>query len=94
MPSASQKFLKLREYAFIQDGRLKATDPRFNNKVHIVKDDGSVFILMHAFIEEKDGWVIVYSEHHSVEFFNKEDLIVCQESVHKKLKHFAIGDAG
>lgn len=67
------------KWASKKDAKLKATDKRFSHKVHVVHEDGSVFVIMDAFLEEKDDYAVVFSEHHGVLVFAKDDLVICQE---------------
>ncbi len=85
MGLASEERKKIEAWAKDEDAKLQATDPRFNHRVQLVHEDGSVFIIMDAFIEKKDKWVVVFSEHHGTIIYDVDDLIVCQES-DKKLK--------
>lgn len=93
MSTASQERLNVEKWAALQDGKLTASDPRFHHRVHIVHEDGSVFIVMDSFLEEHlDKWIVVFSEHHPFMVFSKEDLIVCQEYP-MKLKDIRVGEA-
>lgn len=83
--TASEKMKEVEAWSAEQSGKLKATDSRFNHKVSIVHEDGSVFILMDAFFVERDGYVVVFSEHRNTVIFLKEELIVCQEHA-KRIK--------
>jgi hypothetical protein len=60
MPDDSDR---LQEIASTYDKGLKADDPRFNNAVRILHDDGSSMFLYNAFCVQYEGDYIVFSEH-------------------------------
>ena len=46
----------------------------FTDKIEIIHGDGSLFSIRHAFMEEYDEFLIVFSEHHFPLVFYKDDL--------------------
>lgn len=65
-----EAFNKAREFMI----RLSADNPRFRNTVIVNHQDGSHFVLTHAFIafDEKEYFVVI-PEHHDVHIFYKGD---------------------
>lgn len=92
MGVASVELKKVEEWAEVENRKLLASDKRFNNRVHIVHEDGSVFIVMNAFLEEKGERVVVFAEHYSPMVFHKSELIVCNETFPMKYKHVPVGE--
>ena len=63
------------------DSKLQAGDKRFNNAVHILHEDGSVFHLDSAFLmrfvdehPDQGDWIVVFAEHHPIIVFPESDL--------------------
>lgn len=52
-----------------------ATDPRFNNSVDIVHEDGSHLHFNFAFALSADPWFVVFTEHNGRHLFNKGDVV-------------------
>ena len=46
----------------------------FTDKIEVIHGDGSLFNIRHAFMEEYEDFLIVYSEHHLPLVFYKDDL--------------------
>ena len=63
------------KYAEKKFKKLRADDQRLNRSVTIALDDGSYFHWENAFIEDKDDWNIVYTEHYGHHAFHKSDCL-------------------
>lgn len=57
------------------DSKLLATDKRFANAVQLIDAEGTVLFFNNAFIEEKDGYIFLFTEHHEYDVFCEGDLI-------------------
>ena len=77
----NKKLFRYIAYACGKDAELKC--PNFKNAVIVEHDDGSYFHFNHAFFEEKDNMLIVYSEHHQPIVFFKEDLLKVEYTNHR-----------
>ena len=65
------------------DVMLRADNERFNHCVSLAHEDGSFFLLDGAFFDEVDGaWYYVFTEHHGVFVFPKEDVLLIKEYSH------------
>lgn len=70
-PRYLEAFQKGRKYMV----SLGAADPRFKRTVKVIHQDGSIFVLTHAFIAfDEENYFIVIPEHHDVHIFYKHDL--------------------
>jgi hypothetical protein len=65
--------------AWIAKARILATEPGFQNTVHIVHDDGSVFFLRNAFALRHENVLVVIAEHHRELYFPIGDLEYVKE---------------
>ena len=73
MKTIAQRRKELKEYAEEKD-RTLSSNINFEGKATIQHGDGSKFILENAEIEEKDGFLIVFTEHCGFFIFHKGDL--------------------
>jgi len=65
---------EIEQYADTIAETLKSTDDRFKNYAVISHKDKTFFFISNAFIEEKDGWVIIYSLNHGFFCYEQSEL--------------------
>jgi hypothetical protein len=58
------------------DKTLQADDPRFNNCVLIEDEEGSTLFFTNAFVEEHDGFYVLFSEHHELMVFSEDSVTI------------------
>ena len=79
-------YTEMCNYAREVNRELRANDPRFNHSVSLMMRDGSFFHMCGAFVEEKEDWVVLYSEHYGVQVFEREDVYRYSELVYPPAK--------
>ena len=66
-------------WATRENGRLRATDPRFDNEVILHHQDGSTLSLQGAFVHETLRYVLVFSEHHNPKVYPSDEVVYTQK---------------
>ena len=61
------------------DSGLLATNPGFGHYVYAVMDDGSSFLFNNAFVQEQDGWYMIFPEHYDPFTRGAEDFVTLVE---------------
>ena len=79
--SKLKSYREAKRFAEQRDKKLTGYD--FKHSVLIKHGDGSVLFFNYAFLEEKEGWIFVFTEHHGPHIYHKEDL----DGI-KQYKHF------
>lgn len=83
----SVPYRQIKQRAEQYNNTLLATDPRFQRSVGLFHRDGSSFIFTKAFLMKKDGWLIVFAEHHGVHVYDADDVIYEQYHVENADAH-------
>jgi hypothetical protein len=71
----SVEMTKVDEWAKTIDNNLKAIDFEPNRFVVVEHEDGSRFLFASSFIVEKDGFQVVFTEHHGYHIFDKNTMV-------------------
>lgn len=70
----SREWQEILSYVSEKSKVLRADDPRFEREVILVHEDGSQFHWKHAFCETRDGFVLVFTEHHGCPVYRFDEV--------------------
>ena len=71
----SVKMTKVDKWAKAIDNNLKAIDFEPNRFVMVEDEDGSRFLFVSSFVVEKEGFWVVFTEHHGYHIFDKDAMV-------------------
>jgi hypothetical protein len=76
---------KIRKLAEEYNKTLWASDPRFNRSVTLLHRDGSIEHYDSAFLLQRDGYVVCFTEHHGHHIDHVDELLHYFQSERKRL---------
>lgn len=94
MLNKSSPLQKVLEWARQHGKGHTAIDPRFNNYVYLIHEDGSSHFYRSAFAvryrDEAGSWIVVYPEHDDIRVESEDDLLFYGMFKRVKLKEFGL----